>query len=239
MGGPCYLQHDAVAAQLARDVYLDRVPFEMACVRAGLVPVEVYDHAGTQAALVRVGPGSAAGASGELAPAAWLVFRGTEASRLRLVDMAANLLLRPKLWSGAGWVHCGYADALERIRDDARSLAERVSWEVPLYACGHSLGGVLATLYAAWVAHDRRRGHRLAGLVTLGAPRGGSALALAPLRGRVPVRRYVMPGDPAPWWPGPLFRHPPGEPIRLTPASWWPGPLARHSVAGYAAAVAR
>lgn len=225
--------HDVVAAALSRDIYLDRVPFELACVRAGLEPVDVFDHAGTQAALARELRVSSPGGG-----AAWLVFRGTEATRLRLVDLAANLLVRPKLWAGAGWVHCGYADALERVRDDARRLAERVSTEVPLYATGHSLGGVLATLYAAWVSSDRRHGHRLAGLVTFGAPRGGSAAALAPICGRVPVRRYVMPSDPAPWWPAPLFRHPPGKAIRLQPAGWWPGPVSRHSVVGYAVALA-
>lgn len=232
MGRPWYLPHDVVAARLSRDIYLDRVPFELACVRSGLEPIEIYDHAGTQAALIRdlrVVPGGAG-------PAAWLVFRGTEASRFRVVDVAANLFVRPTMWSGRGWVHCGYAAALERIRDSARYMAERVAIEVPLYVCGHSLGGVLATLYAAWVSGDHRRRHRVAGLVTFGAPKGGSAEALAQLARRVPVRRYVMPWDPAPVWPIGMYSHP-GAAIRLAPASWWPGPLARHSVAGYAEGV--
>lgn len=234
----CPHPHDVVAAALSRDIYLEPVDFERACVRDGLVPVKWYDHRGTQAALVRTGPGSAAGARCGLTPAAWLVFRGTEATRLRLLDLVANVKLAPRPWSGDGWVHGGYLDALERVRDRARRMAERVSPEVPLYVTGHSLGGALATDYAAWVTTDREAGHRIAGLVTFGAPRAGSPAALRPIAEHTRVRRYVMPWDPAPWWPWPLYRHPPGAAIRLRPASWWPGPLARHSMAGYAASLA-
>lgn len=219
--------HDAVAAALSRDIYLDPVAFERACVRDGLVPVQWYDHRGTQAALVRS------------ADAAWLVFRGTEATSLRLLDLVANVKLAPRPWSGQGWVHGGYADALERVRDHARRMAERVSAEIPLYVTGHSLGGAVGTLYAAWVTADRVYGHRIAGLVTFGAPRAGSPAALRPIAEHSRVRRYAMPWDPAPWWPWPLYRHPPGAAIRLQAAGWWPGPLARHAVAGYAEAVAR
>lgn len=219
-------EHDAVAAALSRDVYLDRVPFEMACVAAGLTPDQWHDHAGTQAALVR-GRG-----------AAWLVFRGTEATRLRLLDIVANLKVRPKPWAGEGWVHSGYADALERVRYGARKLAERAASDLPLYVTGHSLGGVLATLYGAWVTADTRDGHRIAGVVTFGAPRGASRAALAPIDRATKVRRYAMAGDPAPWWPWPMYAHP-CRAVRLASGSRWAGPVSRHSMEGYAAALER
>lgn len=247
-------EHDAIAAALSRDIYLDQVEFEKACVRGGLTPVRCFDHAGTQAALVvsagldarsgGVGPGSpafaGAGALGRPAPAAWLVFRGTEATQLRLLDIAANLKLCPRPWAGAGWVHGGYSDALERVRFKARRFAERVSPEIPLYVTGHSLGGVLATLYTAWVSDDPEDGHRVAGLVTFGAPKCATRRALAPIIARTRVRRYVMPMDVAPSWPPVpfLYRHPDAE-IRLAPVDPWPGPVSRHSVAGYAEATAR
>lgn len=220
------MRHDAIAAALSRDVYLDRIPFERACMRLGVTPADWYDHAGTQAALVR---------SPE---AAWLVFRGTEASRLRWIDIAANVKVWPRPWAGDGWAHSGYADALERIRYGARRLAETVSTEIPLYAVGHSLGGALASAYTAWVAADYVHGHRLAGLITFGAPKCGTAAAMAPIARRGwPVRRYVMPGDAAPLWPLGLYSHP-APAIRLAPLDHWPGPVSRHSVDRYATAVA-
>lgn len=222
---PSAVHHDAAAAALSRDIYLDRIPFEMACVRMGLTPIEIFDHAGTQAALARS------------SDAAWLVFRGTEATRLRIVDIAANILLRPQLWSGNGLVHTGYAAALERVRDDARALAETVPSEVPLYVTGHSLGGALATLYAAWVTTDRKRGHRINALVTFGAPKAATRAALEPIGWHSRIRRYVMPLDPAPLWPPLMFAHP-GRAILLEPQCPWWRPIRRHDVSGYAAALA-
>lgn len=216
--------HDAIAARLSRDIYLDRVPFEQACVRDGLMPSKWFDHRGTQAALV-CGAG-----------AAWLVFRGTEASQFRLLDIVANLKVLPRPWSGEGWVHGGYADVLERVRYKARRMADHVASTVPLYVTGHSLGGAAATLYAAWVSSDREDGHRLAGLTTFGAPKAGSRRALVSVVERMRVFRYVMPLDPAPTWPLALYGHP-GPAIVLQPRSAWPGPVRRHSVDGYAAAL--
>src|SRR5690606_26853984 len=121
-------------------------------------------HAGTQAALCRADDGSAAA----------LVFRGTEATRWRLLDILANVKVVGRPWAGDGWAHRGYADALSRLSYPARRMADGVSSAIPLFVTGHSMGGALATLYAAWVTADHLDGHRMAGLITFGAPKAAT-----------------------------------------------------------------
>ena len=215
----------SIAARLSRDIYLDRMEFEAAALRYGVLVVEFFDHAGTQAALCQ---------SRDMT-GAFLVFRGTEATKLRLLDIVANLKVAGQPWSGIGWAHAGYVDALGRVSFKARMMAEKVNSAIPLYATGHSLGGALATLYAAWVSGWPGQGHRLAGLVTFGAPKAATAAAFVGLEYTVPVSRFVMQGDIVPWLPPLAFAHP-GPAIVLEPLGWWPGFVTRHSVSGYATA---
>lgn len=214
---------EITAAQLSRDVYESVERLSTLCRTRGSYVADWYDHAGSQAALIK-GVGEA-----------YLVFRGTEATR-SLLDIAADLKVMGRPWAGAGWAHRGFADALERVRYPARRLAETVSSEVPLYVTGHSLGGALATLYAAWVSHDSRFGHRIAGLITFGAPRAATPSTLAPIAERIPlVRRFAVAGDVVPHLPPLIYSHPVAVTRLATPA-WWAGPLCRHDAGWYARA---
>ncbi|MEQ8585267.1 MAG: hypothetical protein RLO01_12085 [Thalassobaculaceae bacterium] len=215
--------HIETAARLSRDIYRDLDAFRDT---ADLYGVEIgawFDHGDTQAALCR----------GRDYAAAYLVFRGTQPRIHQLQDVLTNLAVYPSRWAGAGRAHAGYVAALGRVRYQARLMAERVASSIPLYVAGHSMGGALATLYADWVSADVPDRHRLAGLITFGAPAAATMEAHRPMLERMPVERFVMPGDLARLWPPVLFRHP-GPARRLAPISWWPGPLSRHDMGDYA-----
>ena len=218
--------HIETAARLSRDIYRDPAVFADKAIRYGTGVDAWFDHGDTQAALC----------GGRDHDAAYLVFRGTQPRIRHLQDMIANLSVYPTRWAGAGRAHAGYAAALGRVRYQARLMAERVASSIPLYVAGHSMGGALATLYADWVSADVPDRHRLAGLITFGAPAAATMEAHRPMLERMPVERFVMPGDLAPLWPPVVFRHPvPAR--RLRPVFWWPGPLSRHDMGDYALSI--
>ena len=178
---------------------------------------DVFDHAGAEAMLCD-GPEAAA-----------LIFRGTEASRAHIGDLVANLG-RPTRWAGQGWAHSGYARHLERVRFEARMMAAKASRRKPFYVAGHSKGGAMALLYAAWVRADRRWGHAVEAAVTFGAPRVLSRRAARYAR---PCRQYVIRLDFAQWWPPSCALRHPGPVVHLPSPIWWPGPVSRHGVGRY------
>lgn len=217
-------QHVQIAAWLSRDVYLDGA--ELAATAADYhVTVEAFmEHGDSQVALCR----------SEIHGGAFLAFRGTQPQVHHLQDILANLAVYPSRWAGAGRAHSGYVAALERVRYRARMLAEQVPSEIPLYVTGHSMGGALATLYADWVSADVPDRHRLAGLITFGAPSPATKAAHRPMLERVKtVLRFTVPGDLAPLWPPFLFAHP-APASRLPALTRWPDPLSRHQMRGYA-----
>ena len=197
-------------------------------VSAALVPMgmdmvcEPFDVGGAQGMLV-MGHGEA-----------FLVFRGTEASDFRIGDLLANVGW-PVAWDGSGRAHSGYAAHFANIRVPARDFAERIPAPIPLYVTGHSMGGVLATLYAAWVGSGGPDDHRLAGLLTFGAPKGLDGDGLSTIA--CPVRRYVNRWDliGPPWPPVPGLRHPEGKVV--VDSGGWIGPVTRHGDPRYARAV--
>lgn len=218
--------HVQVAAWLSRDVYLDGERMGEAVADYDVTLEAFIEHGDTQVALCR----------SEIHGAAFLAFRGTQPQVHHLQDILANLALYPSRWAGAGRAHSGYVAALERVRFRTRIFAEQVASEIPLYVTGHSMGGALATLYADWVSADVPDRHKLAGLITFGAPAAATMAAHGPMLDRMPVLRFTVPGDLAPLWPPFLFSHPvPAS--QLAAMTRWPDPLSRHQMRGYALSV--
>lgn len=141
----------------------------------------------------------------------------------------------PTLWQGAGRVHAGYCRHLNMIGHQALEMTEEVAAETPFAVTGHSMGGALATLFAAWYYDtnaDRPIKYRLAGLVTFGAPK-----ALDRAAARVigcPIRRYLVDGDlAAHWLPVWGLIQPATATFFLRARHTSHGPLRRHHAWGY------
>lgn len=122
--------------------------------------------------------------------AAWLAFRGTSDFFDLLTDFAAW----PVPWPGGGWVHWGFRKAWQLV---AKDVADWLAANRPdrIVATGHSLGGAIATLFAADEAS--------ADLVTFGCPLVGNA-AFKTIFAQRQVRRYrsccdLVPRVPPDW----------------------------------------
>lgn len=222
----------AALARISADVYQEPETFEARMAERGIALRKWWCRAGTQAALVECGQWAA------------LVFRGTQLTsghpRERLRDWSVNLRIQTTRWSGPGRVHAGYLTALKRVRYEARDFAEAVSAGKPIYVTGHSLGGALASGYAAWVSYTHVcdvTPHHVGGLVTFGAPRFGTAKAMQPLYDEVPVVRWVRGQDVAPTWV-PWFRCPRAGLERLPGGTAQPRAVRDHDAHGYADALA-
>lgn len=181
-----------------------------------------YDHGDAQAMLCRR----------QDAPLEALVFRGTEATRLRVSDVLSNTGL-PGRWAGPGRAHSGYAAHLSRIMLPA--LQRYSQTDMPTLVTGHSLGGALATLFAAYLCWQDDRPP--AALVTFGSPKALDAAGAGQVT--CPTRRYEIRGDFAPWWPPSLLLRHPAPATWLPGRQWWHGPLRRHSIDAYVDALGR
>jgi hypothetical protein len=200
--------------------------------------VNIRDHAEAQAMFATFPAGGPGGPplDGPPLDGPWaaVVFRGTEATKARIRDLADNLGYGRK-WSGEGRAHSGYLTGLERVRYSARRWSEGLDPSVPLFTTGHSMGGALATLFAAWYYSDWPE-DRLAGLVTFGAPKAIDRAGAGKIG--CPAWRVAIPGDFAPHWPPSLCLAHPAPAIRLRSARRWPGPISRHSIDNYIASIA-
>ena len=213
-------------AALSELVYAPWLEVERGLDALGADLVATWDKRGTQGMLTQTRrmDGSPAFAA--------ITFRGTETQGSAiLIDLWRNLTWPwPVAWMGPGRCHAGYRNALAAIAWPAAEAAKRVPSEIPLYICGHSAGGSIGTAFAAWYA-ETFPNWKLAGVVSFGAPKALDATAAAAVR--CPVHRYVMPGDPFPYWPPVRGLVHASPAIRLTPPDRWPGPLSRHDAGGY------
>ncbi len=178
---------------------------------------EPFDIMGSQGMLV-LGPTHA-----------YLVFRGTEVSAGSLTDVVSNFGVSEE-WIGKGKAHSGYAEHFAYIRAPARNFSERIPTPIPLIVTGHSMGGCLATLYASWVASGGPLDHKLAGLITYGAPKCLDRVALDAIA--CPVYCFQNRFDFAPHWQPFIDTTHPKNRVKIN-SSGWPGPVSRHGVAKY------
>ncbi len=215
-------------AWLSNLVYGDWPIVDVALIAKGFELLAKLDHNDTQAMLVSNGKW------------AGLIFRGTEASNFHVRDIFSNVG-RPVRWAGKGRVHSGYEQHLNMVRHSARELLEDVAENLPVFVGGHSLGGAVGTQFASWWYGDAvmaKRGYKLAGLVTFGAPKAVDQEAANAIK--CPIERCVMPGDLAPWHPLSFSLVHPAKAHKLKPVTWWPPTtLARHAAGGYEAARTR
>ncbi len=157
----------AFCAEMSRLVYCkDRETVEQSLARVGFPHCEHFDEGGTQATLA---------VSDERAV---LAFRGTEGEDP--TDIFVDALFLPEPWNGGGWVHMGFARALDHVWLVIEPHLE--SLDVPVLFTGHSLGAALATLAASR--------HRPASLFTYGSPRVGDAAFRETLTG-LDIHRFV------------------------------------------------
>lgn len=146
-----------------------------------------------------------------------LLFRGTVGMR----ELWTEMRVGSSEWSGGGNIHRGFADVYNDLRMDLYDLLEYPRVDT---VAGHSLGGVLAVLFA----DDMRRSNKVSPTVyTFGAPRIGDAVFSKSIDSSQIFRIYNT-GDPVTRVP-PLCGHI-GRPIKLT----FPGNgLERHSLDKY------
>ena len=107
---------------------------------------------------------------------AYVVFRGTQ----NFHDVLTDIAFWPVAWSGAGRVHWGFRKGWSIVE---KAIADWFADNQPsrIVVTGHSLGGALATLFAAQYSS--------AELVTFGCPLVGNAAFTAQFAGRR-VQRY-------------------------------------------------
>lgn len=97
-----------------------------------------------------------------------VAFRGTEPTQMS--DVKADLDFWPKPQkNGEGKVHNGFAYEVDKIEQDIADYLKRHEGK-PLYVCGHSLGGAMATIWT------QRNETIVTALYTYGSPRVGDAI---------------------------------------------------------------
>ena len=116
-----------------------------------------------------------------------IVFRGTTS----VADWLTNIKAKPQSIPGQitkKKSHPGFWDAYEVVRADVNQLLEKVQ-DLPLFICGHSLGGALATIATYELQRDK-----LAACYTFGAPRVFNEAAAQDFV--TPIYRIVNEFDP-------------------------------------------
>ena len=209
-------KHSLAFAQLSNAAYLpwDQVRYEV--LKYGYNYIQHWDHGESQAVLVCNEEHYV------------LVFRGTEFTIGSVRDILSNLsTLEP--WAGTGQVHTGYISHFNRIRDIVHNYIAQLP--LPVYVAGHSMGGALAVLYAAW------RPFSVISVYTYGTPRIGDREFISSLD-KVPVEAHINSFDFAPHIPLSIrgFLRAATNTFHLDSGGWI-GPVTRHSIRRYIKAI--
>jgi hypothetical protein len=116
-----------------------------------------------------------------------LIFRGSSEPTNWFYNVKTNLVP----WVEGGLVHQGFLEALLAIWEPINNYLQQLQG-VPVFFCGHSLGGALATLAAA--------DYKPSALYSYGSPRVGDSAFSSCVSG-LPIYRVVNNSDIVSWLP--------------------------------------
>jgi len=95
--------------------------------------------------------------------------RGTEPSEMN--DIYADLEIFKADSVSGNKIHQGFKEEVDKVYDEVEKLLDRVAINKDIWACGHSLGGAMATILAQRLEY--KDGHDVDTLFTYGSPRAG------------------------------------------------------------------
>jgi triacylglycerol lipase len=102
-----------------------------------------------------------------------LCFRGTESKRDAMIDAERHKIDFQIADRVVGKVHTGFKKAADAVRPQIEKFLDEESPDRRIWVTGHSLGGAIATLVTARIAHSRGPA-KLGGMYTFGQPRVGN-----------------------------------------------------------------
>ena len=128
--------------------------------------------------------------------AVFIAFRGTDSFRDFLIDACVVKREAPFLEDNCNdaRVHGGFLEQYLSCRDDAAGYVDRFPNRKNVVVTGHSLGGALATLFAAYL-RDRNPDENVT-CITFGCPRVGNRAFSQHLDRVLTVKRIVVGNDP-------------------------------------------
>jgi len=95
--------------------------------------------------------------------------RGTQPSEMN--DIYADLEIFKADSVSGNKIHQGFKEEVDKVYHDVEKLLDRVAKNKDVWACGHSLGGAMATILAQRL--EFKDGHNVDTLYTYGSPRAG------------------------------------------------------------------
>jgi predicted lipase len=150
-----------------------------------------------------------------------IAFRGTD----DLYDWYSNLRLFRKVLTPSTFVHGGFFNEEQNIRE---SVIAELRPESSYIICGHSLGGCMATLFAA---HVREMTHKQVFVYTFGCPNVGNDLFCRQIDDHIEVINTSISNDLICHLP--LSYQKPGRIIKLRSPKPWYWLRTNHSMKSY------
>ena len=130
--------------------------------------------------------------------------RGTEPTEMN--DVYADLEIFKADSVTGNKIHQGFKEEVDKVYSDVETLLDRVAVKKSIWACGHSLGGAMATILAQRLEY--KDGHNIDTLFTYGSPRAGGPLFSQWCDANLNHQRFVNNNDVVPCVPSVLrWRH--------------------------------